>query len=132
MKKVLAIVMTAAVAAGILSGCGSKPGGSGSKDITLSVFFNRTDLQDTYLKDYADKYKKKTGVTIKWTTITNYDDDVKVKMNSSDYGDVLLVPSGVATGDFANFFEPLGKNTDDKNRLCFKRMLIKAFFVKEL
>jgi ABC-type glycerol-3-phosphate transport system substrate-binding protein len=66
------------------------------------------------LKKFGDDYKAKTGVTIKWEGITDYDGDVKVRLNSQNYGDVLLIPNGIANSDLPQFFEPLGKNTDDK------------------
>lgn len=115
MKKTLCMVLTGALTAGMLVGCGSKSAGSnGKKDVTLKVLTQRTDIVDTDLKKFGDDYKAKTGVTIKWEAIKDYEGDIKVRLNSNDYGDVLLLPSTMPKKELPNFFEPLGKDTDSK------------------
>ena len=117
MKKIISLVLLATMSVGVLAGCGKSAGSTSTetkKDVTLTVLTNRTDIVGTDLKKFGDDYKAKTGVTIKWEGITDYEGDVKVRLNSNNYGDVLLIPNGVATSDLGQFFEPLGKNTDDK------------------
>ncbi|MBC8059794.1 MAG: carbohydrate ABC transporter substrate-binding protein [Clostridiaceae bacterium] len=119
MKKVISLVLLASMSVSVLAGCGKAADSSSDtttskSNVTLTVLTNRTDIVGTDLKKFGDDYKTKTGVTIKWEAITKYEDDVKIRLNSRNYGDVLLIPNGVASSDFAQFFEPLGKNTDDK------------------
>ena len=115
MKKLTSLVLLATMTASVLVGCGKSTNSTdGKKDVTLTVLTNRTDIVSTDLKKFGDDYKTKTGVTIKWEGITDYDGDVKVRLNSKNYGDVLLIPNGIANADLPQFFEPLGKNTDDK------------------
>lgn len=118
MKKVISLVLFATMSMGLLAGCGKttntdSTSAEGKKDVTLTVLTNRTDIIDTELTKFGDEYKAKTGVTIKWEGITNYDGDVKIRLNSKNYGDVLLIPNGIANSELPQFFEPLGKNTDD-------------------
>ena len=39
--------------------------------------------------------------------ITDYEGEVKIRMNSDEYGDVLLIPQVVAKADYPKFFAPL-------------------------
>lgn len=115
MKKAISLVLLAAMSIGVLGGCGQTSSSTSTKkNVTLTVLTNRTDIVGTTLKKYGDDYKAKTGVTIKWEGITDYDGDVKVRLNSKKYGDVLLIPNGIANSDLPQFFEPLGKSTDSK------------------
>ncbi|APC39746.1 ABC transporter substrate-binding protein [Clostridium estertheticum] len=115
MKKVISSVLLAMMSIAVLAGCGKQAATtSAKKDVILTVLTNRTDIVSTDLKKFGDEYKTKTGVTIKWEGITDYDGDVKVRLNSKKYGDVLLIPNGIANTELSQFFEPLGKNTDAK------------------
>lgn len=116
-KKTLSMVLSAVLAAGMLTGCGGAGNSTRSgdkKDITLKVLTQRTDIVDTDLKAFSDKYTEKTGVKIKWEAIKDYESDIKVRLNSNDYGDVLLLPSTMPKNEYPNFFEPLGKASDTK------------------
>ena len=66
-----------------------------SGDIT--VLTNRTDLaQDGTLNKYAGEFKKLyPNVNVKFQGLTDYEGDVKIRMNSSNYGDVLLIPNAL-------------------------------------
>ncbi|MEV7610120.1 ABC transporter substrate-binding protein [Microbacterium sp. NPDC089320] len=110
-KPVLGLAAMAAVGGIVLAGCSagaSNDDGDPSGEIT--VLTNRTDLVDTTFQDYADEFEKKyPGTTVKFEALTDYEGDTKIRLNSQDYGDVLLIPSSNVTKDqYANFFEPLG------------------------
>ncbi len=76
----------------------------------ITVLTNRTDLnQDGTLKKYAAAFNAlypKVGVTFE--AITDYAGEVKTRMNTKDYGDVLLIPPAISIADYPKFFEPLG------------------------
>lgn len=75
----------------------------------ITVLTNRTDLVDTVMADYAKKFNEKyPNVKVKFEAMTDYEGQVKIRMNTSDYGDVLLMPNNVPATEFANFFLPLG------------------------
>ncbi|WP_447041699.1 ABC transporter substrate-binding protein [Streptomyces sp. DSM 118878] len=103
-----------------VAGCGG--GGSSSGEAatapsdpdkvsgTITVLSNRTDLvQDGTMKKYAAKFNKEyPNVTVKFQGVTDYEGEVKIRMNTDNYGDVLLIPSVIAKGDYPKFFAPLG------------------------
>lgn len=111
-KKLLGIVALAATTSIALAACSS--GNSSSTDENpsgdITVLTNRTDLVDTTFKDYAAAFQKEyPDVTVKFEALTDYEGDTKIRLNSKDYGDVLLIPSSnVSKDQYANFFEPLG------------------------
>ncbi|TFC39147.1 carbohydrate ABC transporter substrate-binding protein [Cryobacterium sp. TMT2-14] len=108
-----AIAVTAALA---LTGCtgNSAANDSGEPAGEITVLTNRTDLVDTTFADYAETFEKKyPGTTVKFEALTDYEGDTKIRLNSKDFGDVLLIPSSNVTKDkFANYFEPLGSTED--------------------
>lgn len=116
----------AAVLAGALLVAGCDSGGTGSGgDATspadpanlsgeITVLTNRTDLvtdgsMDKYAAEFRKVYPK---VTVKFQGITDYEGEVKIRMNSDEYGDVLLIPQVVAKADYPKFFAPLGEQAE--------------------
>ena len=83
-----------------------------SGDIT--VLTNRTDLaQDGTLNKYAGEFKKLyPNVNVKFQGLTDYEGDVKIRMNSSNYGDVLLIPNALPKSEYPQFFTSLGAASD--------------------
>ncbi|MFB6774196.1 ABC transporter substrate-binding protein [Streptomyces sp. NPDC056337] len=90
-----------------------------SGDIT--VLTNRTDLvQDGTMKWYAAEFNKTyPEVKVKFEALTDYEGEVKIRMNTEDYGDVLLIPSVIAKGDYPKFFAPLGDTSSMKDTYRF-------------
>ena len=81
---------------------------------SITVLTNRTDLtaDGTMAKYAADFNKIYPNVKVAFQGITNYEGDVKTRMNTSNYGDVLLIPSALPISEYPTFFEPLGSATD--------------------
>lgn len=122
-KKPLSAALLAAVTLTV-AGCGGGGGSTGEAATapsdpdkasgTITVLTNRTDLvQDGTMKKYAAEFKKAyPKVTVKFQGITDYEGEVKIRMNTENYGDVLLIPSVIAKGDYPKFFAPLGDTKD--------------------
>src|SRR3954453_16295931 len=102
-----------------LGGCsrGGRTGGSAaapadpakvSGDIT--VLTHKTDLAaDGTLDKYAAEFNKiYPNVHVKFEAISDYENDVKIRLNSTNYGDVLMIPAAVPVPDYPKFFAPLG------------------------
>ncbi len=105
------IALTAACSSGSGSDDASADSGAPSGDIT--VLTNRTDLVDTTFQDYKKTFEAKyPDVKVTFEAITDYDGEVKTRMNTDDYGDVLNIPTGVAASDLSSFFDPLGTTED--------------------
>ncbi|WP_064110778.1 ABC transporter substrate-binding protein [Leifsonia xyli] len=104
----------------VVAGCsssGNAAAGGSLKDNgdckTITVLTNRTDIVKTTFADYAKTFEKQNpGHTVKFQAITNYDGDVRTRMNTKDYGDVLLIPSTITPSQFPQFFTPLGDSND--------------------
>jgi ABC-type glycerol-3-phosphate transport system substrate-binding protein len=102
-----------------LTGCSGANGGSGSaaapSDPTrvsgdITVLTHKTDLAaDGTLDRYAAEFNKiYPNVHVKFEAIVAYENDVKIRLNSSNYGDVLMIPAAVPLPDYPKFFAPLG------------------------
>ncbi|MBE7700481.1 extracellular solute-binding protein [Oerskovia sp. Sa1BUA8] len=85
-------------------------GGSGEGGLsgTITVLTNRTDIVETTLRDYVTEFQKTyPDIDVEFEAITDYEGDVSIRLNSQDYGDVLLVPNSVTKDQLPQFFEPL-------------------------
>ncbi|MDQ1645358.1 MAG: hypothetical protein QOJ50_1542 [Cryptosporangiaceae bacterium] len=109
-------------AALLVTACGGSPG-SAEKAASpsdpaavsgeITVLTNRTDLVgDGTMKRYAAEFTKVyPHVSVKFQAITDYEGEVKIRMNTSNYGDVLLIPNVIAKNSYPTFFAPLGSAT---------------------
>lgn len=101
-----------ALVAVALAGCSSAPADSGTDgEITgeITVLTNRTDIVDTVFQDYKAEFEAAyPGTTVNFEAITDYEGEVSIRLNTEDYGDVLLIPNSVTPDQFPLFFEPLG------------------------
>jgi ABC-type glycerol-3-phosphate transport system substrate-binding protein len=113
-------------------------GGSGTTDTTASpaasssgapaavageitVLTNRTDLvQNGTFDGYAKKFNEQyPDVTVKFEAITDYEGEVKIRMNTDKYGDVLLIPNSISPADYPKFFTSLGSLDELKSKYRF-------------
>ena len=110
------VLAAAAVAAlGIAGTAAPAAASSGGTDVatdvsgSITVLTQRTDIVDTVFADYKKKFEAKyPDVDVKFEAITDYEGEVRIRMNTKDYGDVLLIPNSVTADQLADFFEPLG------------------------
>ncbi|WP_104434804.1 ABC transporter substrate-binding protein [Kineococcus xinjiangensis] len=116
-RKTTPLVTTAAAAA-LLAGCGAggasgTDGADGEITGTVTVLTNRTDIVDTTLAGYAKEFEAlHPGVDVQFEAVTDYEGDVSVRLNSRDYGDVLLIPNQVTKDQLPQFFAPLGSTEE--------------------
>ncbi|WP_217141223.1 ABC transporter substrate-binding protein [Streptomyces sp. AC627_RSS907] len=130
-KKTLSVAL---LTTAMLTVAGCSGGGSPNADETaaapvnpdgvsgdITVLTNRTDLvQDGTMKKYAEDFNKTyPKVKVKFEALTDYEGEVKIRMNTEDYGDVLLIPAVVAKGDYPKFFAPLGDTASMKDTYRF-------------
>lgn len=112
MKKIASLALAILMVVGVFSGCSKSTSATKNENITLHVLTHWTNLTSTELKTFADSFKTKTGITVLYEAITDYDDTAKTRLSSDNYGDVLEIPNGVPNSDLGLFFTKLGKNTD--------------------
>lgn len=99
----------------LLAGCAASDGtdgeasGEGICD-AITVLTNRTDIVDTvFAAEYAPAFAEaNNGTQVNFEAITDYEGEVAIRMNTTEYGDVLLIPNSVKPEQYADFFEPLG------------------------
>jgi raffinose/stachyose/melibiose transport system substrate-binding protein len=115
---------TALLAALALSACGGGDDGSSNGSVSgdITVLTQRTDIVNTVFQDYKKKFEAKyPGVKVKFEAITDYEGEVRIRMNTKDYGDVLLIPNSVTTDQLSHFFEPIGTVDELKDKYRFVR-----------
>ncbi|QHT54991.1 carbohydrate ABC transporter substrate-binding protein [Cellulomonas sp. H30R-01] len=114
--RVLAVAAATTVLA-LTAACSGGGGGNeeanddGDPAGAITVLTWRTDLvEDGTFDDYVEKFKAKyPDVTeVKVEGITDYEGEVKTRMSTDNYGDVLAIPGSVTPDQYADFFEPLG------------------------
>lgn len=85
--------------------------GSSDSDVETIIFINhKTDWEtngkwDEYTAKFNEKYP---DIKVEVQTITDYAGQMKTRMNSKEYGDVLMIPGDISPKDYENFFESLG------------------------
>ncbi len=80
---------------------------------TLTVLTHRTDLVDTVFVDYAKKFNEKyPDVKIEFEALRDYEGEIQIRMNTTDYGDVLMVPGPITLDKLSDYFEPMGSVDD--------------------
>lgn len=98
----------------------SASGGEGTAATTLQVLTNRIDLiENGELRRYAQRFSEDhPGVEIEFEGITNYANDIMVRLSTRNMGDVLLLPNNITNQDLPNFFEPLDDTLFDHLRFA--------------
>jgi raffinose/stachyose/melibiose transport system substrate-binding protein len=81
---------------------------------TITVLTQRTDLvQDGTMKRYAAAFNRVyPKVKVEFQALTNYETEVKIRMNTENYGDVLMIPGVIKKSDYPKFFASLGSETE--------------------
>jgi raffinose/stachyose/melibiose transport system substrate-binding protein len=105
-RKRLAAAAAVASLIGVTAACSSDDDGS----TELTVLTWRTDLlEDGTLDEYAERFTEANpGITVEFEGITDYEGEVRTRMNTDDYGDVLGIVGSVTPQQLPDFFEPLG------------------------
>jgi raffinose/stachyose/melibiose transport system substrate-binding protein len=87
----------------------------------ITVLTNRTDLvQNGTFDGYAKKFNVDyPDVKVKFEAITDYEGEVKIRMNTDKYGDVLLIPNALSVADYPKYFSSLGSLDDLKSKYRF-------------
>lgn len=87
-------------AVGILGACGtgsSNTDSDGNEVETITFINHKTDWEgngkwDEYMAEFNEKYP---NINVEIQTITDYAGQVKTRMNSKEYGDLLMIPGDI-------------------------------------
>lgn len=127
-KKILSLTLAATMLMSCMVGCGgttdsTEAGATGSTEAAatteaatpesiegeITVLTHRTDLKDTVMVEYAEKFNEKyPDVTVSFEAMEDYEGDVSNRLTTGDYGDVFMIPNTIPVAEFADFLEPLG------------------------
>ena len=123
-RKQLALLLAGVLTFGSLTGCGGNAnngstGGDSKSGKTLTVITHRTDMDATFAKYKAEFESSHPGTKVKFESITNYQQDMNTRMSTEDYGDVLMIPGNITKNQFKDFFEPMGKIDELKDKYGF-------------
>lgn len=99
-----------------LAACGGGSNAADSKDtdtdgVEKITFINhKTDWEtngkwDEYIAEFNEEHP---DIKVEIETITDYAGQMKTRMNTKEYGDLIMLPADVSPQDFELFFEPLG------------------------
>ncbi|MET9390731.1 ABC transporter substrate-binding protein [Streptomyces sp. NPDC006624] len=88
---------------------------------TITVLTHRTDLvQDGTMKKYAAEFNRThPRVKVEFDGITDYEGEVKIRMNTENYGDVLMIPGVIEKKDYPKFFASLGSRAERGEKYRF-------------
>ena len=101
----------------VLAACGSAASESGSNEEgveTITFINHKTDWEesgkwDEYMAAFNEKYP---DIKVEIETMTDYAGQMKTRMNTEEYGDLLMLPADISPSDFELFFEPLGDKAE--------------------
>lgn len=118
MKKAVPALAAVVLSFFAFTGCGASAPAANSDKVAgkITVITQRTDIVDTVFKAYAAEFNKiYPDVQVTFEALSDYEKSIMVRMNTKDYGDVLLIPASVPIADIPDFFEPLG-SLEDMNK----------------
>jgi raffinose/stachyose/melibiose transport system substrate-binding protein len=110
-----AFLLTVAGCSGGATGGGTAAAPTDPKTVSgdITVLTHKTDLAADALDRYAAEFNKiYPNVHVKFEAISDYEGQVKIRMNTNQYGDVLMIPGAVPLADYPKFFAPLGTSAD--------------------
>lgn len=133
-KKTTAALLTAAMAVS-LAGCGKDNNADSGKsdDVSKEVQYSqiklgedytdikaditclthKTDIVDTTLKDYITEFQKMyPNINIEYEGITDYANDVTMRLSTGDWGDICMIPPTVDKSELKNYFISFGSRDD--------------------
>ncbi|QPE05119.1 carbohydrate ABC transporter substrate-binding protein [Microbacterium schleiferi] len=119
-RKIWTVAAGLAATGLVLTGCSGSGGGNSTEgtdgDVSGDVTFVtwRTDLiQDGTFDEYAAQFHEMyPDATVTFEGITDYEGEMRTRLSTDNYGDVLGIPNSVLPDQFSDFFEPLGQ-TDE-------------------
>lgn len=92
----------------------------------LKFLTHRTDIVDTKFVNYISEFQKLyPNVNITYEGITDYQEDVTIRLTTGDWGDICMIPTTVQKSELPGLFvsfgttDEVGKNYDYLNNFAF-------------
>lgn len=75
----------------------------------LKFLTHKTDIVDSTFKDYVAEFQKLyPNINIEYEGITDYANDVTMRLSTGDWGDICMVPTSTDKSELGNFFTSFG------------------------
>ena len=75
----------------------------------LKFLTHKTDAVDTYFQDYIKEFQKLyPNINIEYEGITDYANDVTMRLSTGDWGDICMVPTSIDKNELSNYFISFG------------------------
>lgn len=91
-------------------------------DIEASLTFltHRTDIVDTKLSGYIAEFQKLyPNISISYEGVTDYAQDVTVRLTTQKWGDICMIPTTIDKDELSGAFLPLGETSVLEDRYNF-------------
>lgn len=87
-------------------------------DVTadIKVLTHKTDVVDTLFADYIKQFNELyPNIKITYEAVTNYADDMTMRLTTDDWGDICMMPTTVDKADYPSKFVSFGSVADLEN-----------------
>lgn len=75
----------------------------------IKILTHKTDIVDTVFQDYIKEFQKLyPNINITYEAMTNYGDDVTMRLTTEDWGDICMIPTSVDKADYPTKFVSFG------------------------
>ena len=108
MKRILCALLSGAVIIGSLAGCGAdkETSAGGKKKITFVT--NKTDIVDTTLRDYADKFEKENpDIAVELEAVSDYYRVLQTRAAAGEMPDVSFLIAALKSDSWQDYYMPL-------------------------
>lgn len=83
----------------------------------LKFLTHRTDLVDTVFADYIAQFQEMyPNIKITYEGITSYADDIMIRLTTSDWGDICMIPTSIDKHELENYFVCFGEESALKEK----------------
>ena len=103
-------------------------------DITADLKFitHKTDLVDNVFQDYIAEFQKMyPNINIEYEGITDYANDITLRLTTGDWGDICMVPVSIDKSELSNYFTSFG-TTEQLSSIYESNMLNNYAYQKEV
>ncbi|HWT76663.1 MAG TPA: ABC transporter substrate-binding protein [Mobilitalea sp.] len=77
----------------------------------MKFLTHRTDIVDTKLADYITEFQKLyPNIKITYEAVTNYREDVIIRLTTDDWGDICMIPTTVLKAEAPDLFVSYGEH----------------------
>lgn len=128
-KKIICVAMAAVMILSLVA-CGNGKDNNGNSDkqdtvttemtteeltteeeetVVITVLTDKAHLVSTKFAEYKSTFEKDNeGVEIQFEAVEDYEEEMAKRLQSGDYGDVVLIPDSISNDQLEKYFEPLG------------------------